>query len=121
MSVLVTGASGFVGSAVVRKLIARGEPVRVLARPTSPRGNFEGLNCEIVEGDLRDAASLARAMNGISDVFHVAADYRLWARNPNRDHREQSRRHAQCDAGGQGRRRRAHRLHQLGGDAEAAC
>lgn len=80
--VLVTGASGFVGSAVARKLIERGERVRLLARKSSPRANFEGLDCEIAEGDLRDAASLTRAMRGVSDLFHVAADYRLWARDP---------------------------------------
>jgi dihydroflavonol-4-reductase len=79
---LVTGASGFVGSAVVRKLVERSYRVRALVRTTSPRGNLAGLDCEIVEGDMRDAASLARAMEGARFLFHVAADYRLWARDP---------------------------------------
>src|ERR1051326_1249556 len=80
--VLVTGATGFVGSAVARKLIERGYRVRALVRPSSPRRNLEGLSCEIAEGDMRDAGSLTRAMNGARYLFHVAADYRLWARDP---------------------------------------
>jgi dihydroflavonol-4-reductase len=80
--VLVTGASGFVGSAVVRKALARGLAVRALVRPTSPRANLAGLDCEIVEGDLRDTESLIHAMRGVRYLFHVAADYRLWAREP---------------------------------------
>ncbi len=61
MTVLVTGASGFVGSAVLRHLVAAGEEVRALVRPESPRGNLQGVECEPVEGDLTDPASLARA------------------------------------------------------------
>jgi dihydroflavonol-4-reductase len=80
--ILVTGASGFVGSAVVRHLIIAGHQVRALVRSTSSHINLADLRVEIVEGDLRDAASLIRAMTGIRFVFHVAADYRLWARNP---------------------------------------
>ncbi len=79
---LVTGASGFVGSAVARALIEAGREVRALVRPSSPRGNLEGLDLEIVEGDMRDAAALDRALSGVRDLFHVAADYRLWARDP---------------------------------------
>lgn len=92
--VLVTGASGFVGSAVARKLTERGYAVRVLARKTSPRANFEGLACEIAEGDMRDAASMKAAMKDVRHVFHVAADYRLWARDPDeivRNNREGTR------------------------------
>ncbi|TWT00725.1 hopanoid-associated sugar epimerase [Reyranella sp. CPCC 100927] len=79
---LVTGASGFVGSAVARTLAARGFAVRVLVRPSSPRGNVADLGGEIVEGDMRDPASIAAAMRDVRYVFHVAADYRLWARDP---------------------------------------
>ena len=79
---LVTGASGFVGSAVARALLARGEAVRLLVRATSPRTNIEGLGADVVVGDLRDAASLARAMAGVNRLYHVAADYRLWAPDP---------------------------------------
>ena len=79
---LVTGASGFVGSAVARKLAERGYAVRLLARATSPRANFKDLNCEIAEGDMRDAASMKAAMQDVRHLFHVAADYRLWARYP---------------------------------------
>jgi len=80
--ILVTGAGGFVGSAVVRHLIKSGHQVRALVRSTSSRINLADLRVEIVEGDLRDVESLIRAMTGIRFVFHVAADYRLWARNP---------------------------------------
>jgi dihydroflavonol-4-reductase len=79
--VLVTGGSGFVGSAVVRVLVAAGYPVRALVRPSSPRANLAQTQVELVEGDMRDAASMARAMTGIRYVMHVAADYRLWARD----------------------------------------
>ena len=80
--ILVTGASGFVGSAVVRHLLQAGHHVRELVRPTSARINFAGLPVETMEGDLRDPDALARAVAGVQFVFHVAADYRLWARNP---------------------------------------
>lgn len=80
--VLVTGASGFVGAAVVRALLASGYRVRALRRPSSPSANLDGLDVELREGDLRDPASLAAAMAGARDLVHVAADYRLWARDP---------------------------------------
>jgi dihydroflavonol-4-reductase len=80
--VFVTGASGFVASAVARLLSERGFAVRALARATSPRGNLENLAVEIVEGDMRDAADMRRAIGGARYVFHVAADYRLWSRDP---------------------------------------
>jgi dihydroflavonol-4-reductase len=80
--VLVTGASGFVGSAVARKLAARGFRVRVLVRASSPRTNLSDFPNEIAEGDMRDAASMTRAAQGARYLFHVAADYRLWSRDP---------------------------------------
>jgi dihydroflavonol-4-reductase len=79
---LVTGATGFVGSAVARLLLARGEAVRVLVRRGSDRANLAGLDVEPVEGDLTDPASLARAVAGCTRVFHVAADYRIWVPDP---------------------------------------
>lgn len=82
MTTLVTGATGFVGSAVLRHLIDRGEATRVLARPSSDRRNLEGLRTEIVEGDLRRGDSLKAALKGCEALFHVAADYRLWVRDP---------------------------------------
>jgi dihydroflavonol-4-reductase len=81
-AVLVTGASGFVGAAVVRALLARGERVRVLLRPKSDRRNVEGLAVETRLGSLDDPASLARAVEGCRFLFHVAADYRLWVPDP---------------------------------------
>ncbi len=79
---LLTGATGFVGAAVLRRLLAAGHCVRALVRKASRRDNLAGLEVECVEGDLRDAQSVERAMAGIDTVFHVAADYRLWARDP---------------------------------------
>jgi len=78
---LVTGATGFLGSAVARALLARGETVRVLARPNSDRRNLAGLSVEIAEGSLEDQDSLRRAVHGCDTLFHVAADYRLWVRD----------------------------------------
>jgi dihydroflavonol-4-reductase len=80
---LVTGASGFVGSAVARALVERGVEVRALVRSSSPQQHLAGLDIEFVTGDLRDAPSVRDAMQGVRWLFHVAADYRLWARDPN--------------------------------------
>ncbi len=82
MTTLVTGANGFLGSHVARLLTERGERVRVLLRPTSQTKLLEDLKVERVSGDLRDRDSLDRALAGVSTVYHVAADYRLWARDP---------------------------------------
>jgi dihydroflavonol-4-reductase len=80
--VLVTGASGFVGAAVMRALLAQGREVRVLLRPSSDRRNLAGLPVEIRTGALEDHASLLPALAGCGALFHVAADYRLWVRDP---------------------------------------
>ena len=83
MKAFVTGATGFLGSHVARVLSDQGATLRLLVRPTSKLKNLEGLNAETATGDLRDPASLERAMSGCDTVFHVAADYRLWVRDPN--------------------------------------
>ncbi len=82
MTALVTGATGFVGSAVARKLLERGERVRVLTREGSDRRNLEGLDVEVALGELRDLESLKRALQGCDSLYHVAADYRLWVPDP---------------------------------------
>jgi dihydroflavonol-4-reductase len=82
MKILVTGATGFLGSHVARELVSRGESVRVLVRASSNLRALEGIPTERIRGDLRDRASLDRALEGVQRVFHVAADYRLWARDP---------------------------------------
>ena len=82
MKVLVTGATGFVGGAVARALVRAGDDVRVLARPDSDLRNLEGLPAERVPGDLRDQASLRKALTGCRHLYHVAAHYALWAKDP---------------------------------------
>ncbi len=82
MKSLVTGANGFVGSAVARCLLDAGHEVRCLARPGSDRRNLDNLPVEIVEGDLRSGPSLKRAVTSCDNLFHVAADYRLWVPDP---------------------------------------
>jgi dihydroflavonol-4-reductase len=81
-AVLVTGASGFVGAAVARAAVRRGFRTKVLMRPTASHANIEGLDVEPVTGDMRDAVSMTNALSGVQFLFHVAADYRLWARDP---------------------------------------
>ena len=82
MTTLLTGATGFVGAAVLRCLIAAGHNVRALVRPNGDRRNLSGVDCEIVTGDLTDLESLTRAVRGCEAVFHVAADYRIWVPDP---------------------------------------
>ncbi|MGO8794378.1 MAG: hopanoid-associated sugar epimerase [Candidatus Sulfotelmatobacter sp.] len=82
MKAFVTGATGFLGSHVARVLAEQGADLRLLVRPTSNLKNLEGLKADTATGDLRDAASLEKAMAGCEVVFHVAADYRLWVRDP---------------------------------------
>ena len=81
-SYLVTGATGFVGSAIMRALLARGDSVRVLVRPRSNRHNVANLAVEVVEGRLEDEASLRRAIHGCTRLIHAAADYRIWVPDP---------------------------------------
>src|ERR1700722_19035103 len=85
-TILVTGASGFLGSAIANALRTRGHDIRVLARPSSPRTNLNPADT-LCEGDLRDRASLAAALKGARFLFHAAADYRLWARDAEEIHR----------------------------------
>lgn len=81
-SALVTGAAGFIGSAVVRSLLADGYRVRALCEPERADDNLDGLPIERVVGDIRDPAMLDRAVEGISTVFHLAAVYKFWAADP---------------------------------------
>src|SRR5271167_3455344 len=87
MKTFLTGATGFLGSHVARVLAAQGAELRLLVRATSNLKNLEGLNAETTTGDLRDPASLEKAMSGCDTVFHVAADYRLWVRDPEQMYR----------------------------------
>lgn len=87
MRVFITGATGFLGSHVARVLAERGADLRLLVRSTSNLKNLEGLKAETAMGDLRDAASLEKAISGCDTVFHVAADYRLWVRDPHEMYR----------------------------------
>src|SRR5213594_612535 len=82
ITTLITGAGGFLGWHVTRLLARHVETVRLFVRPASQLRAMEGLNVDCVYGDLRDRASLANALEGVRQVFHVAADYRLWAKNP---------------------------------------
>ena len=80
MLAFVTGATGFLGSHVARVLAEQGAELRLLVRPTSDLRNIDGLSADRVVGDLRDGASIEKALSGCDVVFHVAADYRLWVR-----------------------------------------
>ncbi len=82
MKALVTGASGFIGGAVVRALVASGVQVRVTARPGNDMRHLAGVPMERVEGDLRNRESLRRALDGCRQLYHVAAHYALWAKDP---------------------------------------
>jgi dihydroflavonol-4-reductase len=82
MKAFVTGATGFLGSHVARVLGEQGADLRLLVRSTSNLRNLEGIKAETATGDLRDSSSLEKGMSGCDTVFHVAADYRLWVRDP---------------------------------------
>jgi dihydroflavonol-4-reductase len=87
MLAFVTGATGFLGSHVARVLAEQGAELRLLVRPTSDLRNLEGMNADRVVGDLRDGVSFEKALSGCDAVFHVAADYRLWVRDPEQMYR----------------------------------
>lgn len=87
MKTLLTGATGFVGAAVLRRLVAAGHDVRAFVRATGDRSNISGIDCEIAVGDLADPESVRRAVRGCDAVFHAAADYRLWVPDPDRMNR----------------------------------
>ena len=78
MKTLVTGASGFIGSAVVRKLLARNREVRCYVEPGAPRANLAGLDVEVLEGDVNDRARIAEALRGCDTLYHLAAIYAIW-------------------------------------------
>ncbi len=107
MKAIVTGATGFLGSHVARVLAEQGAELRLLVRPTSDLRNISGLNAERVTGDLRDSASIEKALSGCDVVFHVAADYRLWVRDPGEMYRSnvEGTRHVLSAARKQGVRR----------------
>src|SRR5579864_8592414 len=87
MLAFVTGATGFVGSHVARVLAQQGAELRLLVRPGSDTRNIEGITAHRVTGDLRDPVSLEKGTSGCEVVFHVAADYRLWVRDPEQMYR----------------------------------
>lgn len=87
MLVFLTGATGFLGSHVARALAEEGADLRLLVRPDSNTKNIDGLKAERIPGDLRDPASLEKGTAGCEAVFHVAADYRLWVRDPDQMYR----------------------------------
>jgi dihydroflavonol-4-reductase len=82
MLVFVTGATGFLGSHVARALAENGADLRLLVRASSNRNNIADLKADVVIGDVREPSSLGKAISGCDTVFHVAADYRLWVRDP---------------------------------------
>jgi dihydroflavonol-4-reductase len=84
MKALITGANGFLGSAVLRLLVSEGYDVRVLVRPNADKRNLEKFDLKIIEGDLQNSESLKRAVDSCDQVFHVAADYRLWVPDPDK-------------------------------------
>ena len=117
-TVLVTGASGFLGSAIAAALRARGHAIRVLARPSSPRTNLDAADT-LCQGDLRDRASLAARAKGRPLSLSCRRRLSALGAKPGRDQAQQCRGHAPHHGGGAQRWRRAHRLHQQRRDLEA--
>src|SRR5258706_8557310 len=87
MLAFVTGTTGFLGSHVARVLAEQGADLRLLVRASSNTKNIDELKADLVTGDLRDPASIAKAASGCDAIFHVAADYRLWVRDPEQMYR----------------------------------
>ncbi len=87
MKTFVTGATGFIGASIVRELLKDGREVRVLVRSAANLSNLKGLDVEIWKGDLLDAAGLRQGLKGCDVLYHAAADYRLWTRNPDEMYR----------------------------------
>jgi dihydroflavonol-4-reductase len=87
MKAFITGATGFVGSHVARALAQQGADLRLLVRPSSRTDNIADLRAEVMMGDLREPESVKTAMRGCEFVFHIAADYRLWVRDPEQMYR----------------------------------
>ena len=120
MRAFVTGGGGFIGGAVIRRLLAEGDDVRTLVRPGEATPLLEGLPVERVVGDLADLDALRRGCEGCERVFHMAALYSFWGHPWEEFYRTNVERHPQRTAGRLGRRRGAHRVHQLHRDARAA-
>lgn len=87
MKTFVTGATGFIGASIVRELLRDGREVRALVRPNSNLSNLKGLDVELWKGDLLDATSLSSGLEGCDVLYHAAADYRLWTRDPDEMYR----------------------------------
>ena len=96
MKTFVTGATGFIGASIVRELLKDGREVRALVRAGSDTSNLAGLDIELWQGDLLDRDSLRQGLKGCDALYHAAADYRLWTRNPQQMYRHQRRRHLGC-------------------------
>ena len=86
MKALVTGATGFLGSAILRLLVSEGYDVRVLVREIADMRNLENFDVKVIKGDLQNTDSLKTAVNSCDQLFHVAADYRLWVPDPEKMH-----------------------------------
>ena len=82
MKTFLTGSTGFIGAAIARELLKEGREVRVLVRSGSDTSNLNGLDVEFWKGDLLDQESLRQGLKGCDVLYHAAADYKLWTKNP---------------------------------------